>query len=209
MASAGAEDAAMVETLVHRFGYLAVFAGTFVEGETFILIGGFFAHRGYLGFLTTVSVATLGAFSGDLFYFFLGRRHGRKILQKSPHTGRYLPWLEGLMHRYHVLWIFGVRYLYGVRWLAAVLTGTSRISLFRFVTLALPACFIWAVIVGGLGFAVGDVMERILGNLEHMELELLLVVALVGVVYGILMRVRERRLSRVNDSSEMGSEDGE
>ena len=31
--------------LLEHYGYLAVFAGTFVEGESMLLLGGYAAHR--------------------------------------------------------------------------------------------------------------------------------------------------------------------
>jgi membrane protein DedA with SNARE-associated domain len=38
------------ELLLQKFGYLAVFVGTFLEGETILVMAGFFAERGYLTF---------------------------------------------------------------------------------------------------------------------------------------------------------------
>jgi membrane protein DedA with SNARE-associated domain len=186
----------MIETFVTRFGYLAVFLGTFLEGETFILIGGFFAHRGYLAFMSTVSVATLGAFSGDLFYFYLGRRHGRSLVERTRRGRALVPWLEQFMNRYHLLWIFGVRYLYGVRWLAAALAGSSKISSFRFAAVALPACFFWALVIACLGWAFGSAMESFLGNVQRYELWLLFLVLLIGASFGALSYWKERRLYR-------------
>jgi membrane protein DedA with SNARE-associated domain len=186
----------MIETFVSRFGYLAVFLGTFFEGETFILIGGFFAHRGYMAFMTTVTVATFGAFSGDLFYFYIGRRHGLALVQRSRRGRALVPWLEQFMDRYHLLWIFGVRYLYGVRWLAAALAGSSRISSLRFASLALPACFLWALLIAGLGWAFGSAVARLLGNVKRYELYLLIVVVLIGAVFGAVSYWKERKLYR-------------
>jgi membrane protein DedA with SNARE-associated domain len=35
-------------SLIQEYGYAAVFAGTFIEGETVLIMAGFAAHRGYL-----------------------------------------------------------------------------------------------------------------------------------------------------------------
>ena len=37
-----------LEILVSAYGYPALFIGTFLEGETILVIAGFLAHRGYL-----------------------------------------------------------------------------------------------------------------------------------------------------------------
>ena len=49
------------ELLLHKFGYLAVVVGTFLEGETILVLAGFFAERGYLEFLLVVLCAFSGA----------------------------------------------------------------------------------------------------------------------------------------------------
>jgi membrane protein DedA with SNARE-associated domain len=37
-----------LESLVDAYGYVAVLVGTFLEGETIFVSGGFAAHRGYI-----------------------------------------------------------------------------------------------------------------------------------------------------------------
>jgi membrane protein DedA with SNARE-associated domain len=37
-----------LESILDPYGYLAVLVGTFLEGETILVLGGFAAHRGYL-----------------------------------------------------------------------------------------------------------------------------------------------------------------
>ena len=37
-----------LESIVENYGYAALLVGTFLEGETILVIAGFLAHRGYL-----------------------------------------------------------------------------------------------------------------------------------------------------------------
>jgi membrane protein DedA with SNARE-associated domain len=184
-----------VHELLSHFGYPAVFLGTVLEGETFILLGGFLSHRGYLRLGPVILLAAFGAFSGDVVYFFLGRRYGRSLLEKNQRSREMLPWLESWMHRYQVLWIFGMRYLYGIRWLAAALAGSSGMNLLRFAVLSLPACLLWASVVGLLGYAAGEMVGRLLEDVKRYELIVLAVLALVVLVYALVARHEENRLS--------------
>jgi membrane protein DedA with SNARE-associated domain len=179
-----------------HLGYGGVFLGTLIEGETFILLGGFLSHRGYLHFVPVIVLATLGAFSGDLFYFLMGRHYGRAMLEKSARARELLPWLERMMQRYQLLWIFGMRYLYGIRWLAAGLAGSAGVGWLRFSLVSLPACLLWALVVGLLGYAAGEVVEKLLGDMRHYEMYVLGVLAVVGLLYGLFLRREERRLGR-------------
>jgi membrane protein DedA with SNARE-associated domain len=101
------------------------------------------------------------------------------------------------MQRNHVLWIFGVRCLYGIRWLGAALAGSSRMSGARFAFLSIPACLIWALLLGLLGYAAGEMVERLLGDVGRYELVLAGAVALVAIAYGLLARRGERRLEQL------------
>jgi membrane protein DedA with SNARE-associated domain len=179
-----------------KLGYGGVFLGTFLEGETFILLGGFLAHRGYLYLVPVIALATLGAFTGDLFYFLMGRHYGRAMLEKSARARELLPWLERLMQRYQVLWIFGARYLYGIRWLAASLAGSSGMSRLRFAAFSLPACLLWALVMGLLGYGAGEVMQTLIGDMRHYEMYALGVLVLAGLLYGLFLRREERVLGR-------------
>ena len=70
--------------LLATYGYLAVAVGTFLEGETILLMAGFAAHCGYLDLSKVILVAFVAGFLGDQFYFFLGQRYGDRILARFP-----------------------------------------------------------------------------------------------------------------------------
>ena len=65
----------LIQTLIQNYGYWAVFVGTFIEGETILLLGGFAAHRGYLALPWVIVAAFFGSLCGDQLFFFLGRKH--------------------------------------------------------------------------------------------------------------------------------------
>jgi membrane protein DedA with SNARE-associated domain len=181
-----------MKELLTQLGYPALFLGTLVEGETFILIAGFLAHRGYFRLGLVILLASLGAFSGDMLYFLAGRRFGRTLLARSRRARGLVPWLERWMAGHHVLWIFGMRYLYGIRWLGAVLAGSSHMSLKRFSALSLPSCLVWATVVGFLGYAAGEVVERLLVDVSRYELLIVLFLLLAVALYAFFSRRGER-----------------
>jgi membrane protein DedA with SNARE-associated domain len=59
------------ELVIGSYGYIALFLGTFVEGETILLMAGFAAHLGYLYLPWVILVAFLGSLSGDQVFFLL------------------------------------------------------------------------------------------------------------------------------------------
>ncbi len=62
----------MEEFLVH-YGLVAVFAGAILEGDLTMIMAGVVAHAGYLRLPRAVETACLGAFTGDVVRYVLGR----------------------------------------------------------------------------------------------------------------------------------------
>jgi len=71
-----------LESLIETYGYLAILIGTFLEGETILVLGGFAAHRGYLALPWVILAAFIGSLCGDQLFFYLGRKHSQMILAK-------------------------------------------------------------------------------------------------------------------------------
>ena len=60
-------------SLIEDYGYLALLIGTFLEGETILVLAGFAAQRGHLEIEWVIVVAFIGSFSGDQLFFYIGR----------------------------------------------------------------------------------------------------------------------------------------
>ena len=73
--------------LVREFGYLAVFIGTFLEGETILVVAGFAAYEAYLELPLVIVTAFFGSLFGDQLYFFIGRYQGPVAAEKIPELG--------------------------------------------------------------------------------------------------------------------------
>ena len=73
-----------IESFIRNYGYGALFLGTILEGETFLILAGLMAHMGLMKLPLVILVALLGSFLGDQFYFFLGRRQGAALLDRHP-----------------------------------------------------------------------------------------------------------------------------
>ena len=74
-----------LESFVATYGYSALLAGSLLEGETIVIIAGIMAHSGYLQLPWVIGVAFCGAFCADQFCFQVGKRRGKRFLEKRPH----------------------------------------------------------------------------------------------------------------------------
>ena len=181
------------EALLERFGYLAVFVGTFLEGEAILVMAGFFAERGYLNILTVGFVGFMGAYIGHLFWFWLGRAHGIKLMDRFPRMKQHFGKSIRMFERYGAAAIIITQWIYGLRITCAVIVGISRISIMKFLIYQAISCLIWTAIITALGYYFGAAIDRVLGRAEHVEKWGLAVIIVIAVVVWLYHKRKEKR----------------
>lgn len=157
------------EAIVQYFGYPAIMIGTFFEGETILVIGGFAAHRGYLYLPLVIVCAFLGSLIGDQLFFFIGRKKGLSYFDKKPVMKEKINRLQTMLNKYNTLLIMGFRFLYGLRTIAPFAIGLSSIKVKRFFILNALSALIWSVTIGALGYFFGQAFEIILEDVKKYE----------------------------------------
>ena len=135
-----------MQEFVEQWGYIAVFLGSLVEGESIIFIAGFFAHEGYLSLPKVIMVSFLGTLVADQSLYFVGHFYGNRVLDKFPTLKPRAEKAFRLLKRYNVLFILSFRFIYGIRIISPVVIGTSGIGIKQFVILNFIAAIIWSVV---------------------------------------------------------------
>lgn len=171
-----------MEHLIESYGYIAVFLGTVLEGETVLLVAGFLAHREYLDLFWVILVAFAGSMTGDQIFFFLGRRHGNGVLERWPDWRERTQRVLRLMERHQWLVVVGFRFVYGLRMVTPLAIGMSRIPTPRFLALNALGSLLWAVVVAVAGFVVGETLTLMFAGMRHYELRAALAILVAGAV---------------------------
>ncbi len=189
-----------VPRLIHEYGvwfYLLTFGWTFVEGETFVLVAGFFAAQGLLSGVLLLLAAWLGSFAGDQCYFWIGRRYGLRLLSHRPHWRSPVDAALGWVKRFDAWFILSFRFIYGVRNFSSFALGISGISWRRFLALNCLAAFLWACVFVGGGYFCGRALERMLGDIADRFSMLALAAFVVGIIaITVIHRMHRRRRRR-------------
>lgn len=183
-----------IPSLIDSYGYLAVFVGAFLEGETILALAGLAAFRGYMDFYPVVVVALIAGFLGDQFYFFLGRYKGQKILTRFPRARARAQRFDTLLSRWHAPLIIAVRFMYGFRVVGPILLGMGRVPSWKFVLFNFIGAAIWAPLIAGIGFFFGTVLETILHDVKRYEIWVFAAVALVGIAVAVYDHMRDAQL---------------
>lgn len=180
------------ESLLQQFGYFAVFIGTFLEGEAILIAAGFFAAHGHLKLAAVGVVAFAGAFLGHVFWFWLGRVHGVRLLDRFPRMKRHFGKGIRVFERYGASAIIITQWLYGLRITCAVIIGMSKISIPKFLAYEAVSCALWTAVITLAGFYFGRAIETVLGRVEHIEKYVLAVILLVALGFWLWHRWKER-----------------
>jgi len=158
-----------MEDFLGHWGYLAVVAGTFFEGETVPVLAGFAAHQGFLRLDLVMACAFAGSLAGDLTWFWVGRRFGRTWMERHPGHAADAERVARLLDRWGDWFILSFRFLYGLRSISPMAIGLSSIPVWRFALLNLISAAVWAIIVCALGYYFGNAVEAYLGKLAQWE----------------------------------------
>jgi membrane protein DedA with SNARE-associated domain len=146
-----------VSALVAQYGYAFVFAGALTEGESVLLAAGFAAHRGMLELDRVIAVAFVAGTLGDQFYFYLGRRHGQRLLARWPALQARAQRVRPLLERHPNAAIFSLRFLYGLRTAGPIALGMLGVSARRFAEPAQRGPVVAGFLPAGLQF--GQVLQ--------------------------------------------------
>jgi membrane protein DedA with SNARE-associated domain len=178
-------DPSHLQGLIDQYGYLAVFFGSLLEGETVLIMAGYAAHRGYMELGFVILIGTFGGFLGDQFFFTLGRARGRQLLNRFPAVEAQAARVGALVNRYNVGLIVGVRFLYGLRIAGPVLLGMSDFAIFN-----LLGALLWAILLTGAGYAFGEAFHLVLTDAKRYEALVFGVILLTGIALWIYRRTR-------------------
>jgi len=179
----------MWETWIENYGYLAVFLGSILEGETVLILAGYSMSRGYLDPVPTFLLAVAGGTIGDSIYYWLGRRYGPTLLRSLAVPRPYRARAKMLLRTWGRQAAFSTRFAYGLRIALPLLIGSTRMPALLFHAFNLIAATAFAALYLSLGFAFGEAVQEILGRVRPYEHIILLGVISLGIVIWLVRKI--------------------
>ncbi|HEX6651422.1 MAG TPA: VTT domain-containing protein [Thermoleophilaceae bacterium] len=169
------------------------FVGLVAPGETIVIAGGVVAGQGEIDLLPLIGIVWTCAVLGDTTSFYIGRRLGRRFLEKhGPRvkiTHERLEQVEGYFDRYGGRTILIGRFIGLVRALAPFIAGSSGLAYRRFIPYSIVGCGAWATLFCVLGY----IFWRSFDKVQHIVGQALFGFAVtVGVIVGLVTAYRRR-----------------
>ena len=176
--------------LIAQYGIYAVFALCTVEGDITLLISGTMAHGGLFGnygFFKVLVAGTLGGMAGDSAGYAVGR-----IFHENAKDYRFYqvaqPRVEKLIEKFGGSAIIISKYIYGIRVAMCVFYGVGKMPFLRFIGLSALSCFMWVMLLAGLGYFFSGFVSSIIGDFKQVGFALFFVVMFGILVFYVLER---------------------
>jgi membrane protein DedA with SNARE-associated domain len=133
--------------------------GVPLPGETALVASGVLASQGKLNIVAVIVVASAAAIIGDNCGYWIGRKGGRRLLERwsfvSKHAQKVLPRSERIFAKHGGKTVFFGRFVAILRITAAWLAGISRMPWWRFLLFNAAGGILWATLVGLVAYYAG------------------------------------------------------
>ncbi len=172
-----------MEKFLDQYGYLALLIGTFMEGETAILMASSLVYKGLFNFPLTVLAAFSGSFISDWIYYLIGRLNGKYFLATRPKLSAKVKPVTDFFHRHKFQILFSYRFLYGFRIIIPLVIGMSGLRPAHYLFYSTFTGLLWAAVVSTTGYWIGRLLEL---RVQSFEENILFIVLGFG-SFGILM----------------------
>ncbi len=189
-----------LSALLHQYGYAMIFVGTLAEGETLLLLAGYFAHRGYLDLGGVILTSFVAAVCGDQLFFHLGRRHAKALLERFPRLRDKVNVALRKIEDHQVKIALSMRFLWGLRIATPVALGLTTMNARRFLWLNLLSAAVWATLISLLGFGAGRVISQLFADWHGAEKWIAIAVAVI-VALVLWARWHGARLARAGSDA--------
>jgi len=184
-----------MEEFLQHYGYIALSVGTFLEGETAILVASSLAVSGLFKIPFTVFFGFFGSFLSDWVYFVIGRLNGKYFLDKRPKLQERFQPVHNFFKTHRLQILISYRFLYGFRIIIPLMLGMSDIKPMRFLAYSLLTGILWASTVSSVGFFAGRLLDLRPKTFEENILYIMLGFACFGLILGYAVkRFAERRM---------------
>jgi membrane protein DedA with SNARE-associated domain len=177
-----------MESFLNQYGYFALLLGTFMEGETAILMASSLIHRGLFNFPFTVLVAFFGSFVSDWIYYLIGRLNGKYFLAKRPKLNAKVKPVTDFFLHHKMQILFSYRFLYGFRILIPIVIGMSGLRPMQYLFYSTVTGLLWATAVSTTGYWIGRLLDLKVQSFEDNILFIILGFGSLGFLIGYVIK---------------------
>ena len=179
---------------IKNWGYLAVFLGSIVEGESILLTASALAAFGYLSIYKVFLVAFATTVVVDQILFWIGYKVGiDRLIKKSPKLEKARDRVFKLLNKMDIFFIFAFRFIYGIRTISPLIIGSAKINPARFMIFNFLSGLCWAFVGSFIGYSIADVVVDGKFDAVPAVIAITVIIIIISIGIGIFLKVRESK----------------
>jgi membrane protein DedA with SNARE-associated domain len=173
--------------------YTGVFFGMIFEGEMVMISSMIAAHHGYMNFWIVIVIGMVAIYCTDCFYFTLGRKKGKKWLNKNPKLKDKAAIIDRKLEKYPILIFIIYRFTFGLRSITPLVIGASKTKTRTFLLYSAMSITLWVTLYASIGYLFGAFIKSELSYIEHIEKYIIAFLILSGLILMFIFRLIKRR----------------
>ena len=147
-------------TNLQTYGYIVLFLYSFGGGFIALMGAGVLSYTGHMDLTTSILVAFVANFIGDMVLFYMGRYNKKDVMGYMHKHKRKLA-LSHILMRKHGSWvIFLQKYVYGIKTLIPLAIGLTKYDIKKFAIFNLIASALWALVIGIASYMAGEAIKK-------------------------------------------------
>ncbi len=169
-----------LQGFVEQFTYLGIFAvlvlgslGVPIPEEMAIIAAAILSHEGVVRWWFVLPVCLVGALSGDMVLYWVGRQWGESVLNwrvvRLVLTLKREQWLKAAYRRHAQKTVVTARHISGLRAAAFLTAGIARVTFWKFVVADTGAAALGVPFLFGLAYFFTDQIEAIVADVHRVE----------------------------------------
>ncbi len=158
-----------MEEMLAQYGFLALILGALLQGEMAVATGGVLAHQGMLSLPAVIVIGAIVSFSSAQAFFLAGRHlsHIHFVHQAMARPG--FAQAEERIARHPQSLTFALHFMFGMRMIGPTALGMTSIPTLRYTWLSALAALLWSAIFTLVGYALGESLHAIFGQMRTVE----------------------------------------
>jgi membrane protein DedA with SNARE-associated domain len=149
------------------YGYLFLFLCSIGGGFVGLALAGVLSASGKMDITTTILVATVANFLGDILLFYVTKYQKKEFKEYFKNHKRKLAYAHLFMRKYGNGAIFIQKYIYGVKTFVPIAIALTKYDSKKFIIYNVFASILWGVVVGMTAYYMGEVFVKLIEDFSE------------------------------------------
>lgn len=182
---------------LETYGYIGLFIYSLGGGFVALLGAGVLSYLGKMDLVTSMSVAFIANFIGDILLVYLARYQKSMMMEGLKKHRRKLALAHIYMKKYGSWIILIQKFVYGIKTLIPIAIGLTKYDFKRFIVLNLFSSIVWVLVVGFGSFYSGGFLVKLAQTIANKPwIAPIILIVFAGALWLYMEKATKKRVKK-------------